>query len=549
MPTAAESQRQSPIWGVTSYFNFEAYGTKLENFRKFRASLRRQGLPLIAVEAALPNRQFELTSEDADILVQRRASAVLWQKERLLNIGIEALPRTCTHVVWMDNDGVFADDQWIPKTLDLLERYAVVQPFGELRRLERGCLPPAPGEPEPPTEYIYNGAVHQAEIDGAMTRILGAPGFAIAARRDLLRSCPLYDKMILGGADALMLGAFMGIPIDRIDYITFLPDALRADAEAWWQTMQRLVGGSVSCLREKAYHLWHGSRSNRHYHHRQWLLRDFDPKTDICLDDEGCWQWSSAKPDLHAAVRGYFQARQEDPSEPDRQLTENIVTEAADTGSAFRMSVDWFSRKIPLWEKHLATLSGRPCLHYLEVGTWEGRSLCWMLKNVLTHPTARATCIDLFPEKPQGHFQTLAEKGAFSPTLHTEACLDHNLGTLGASHKVRKIRGASHDILPTLVENRYDIVYIDADHMAHNVLLDGIYAWKLLKPGGILIFDDYDLARFEDERLNPRQGIDAFLSVYAPYLTVLHDKIQVWIRKERSDLPTWTNAESNSSEG
>ncbi len=39
---------------------------------------------------------------------------------------------------------------------------------------------------------------------------------------------------------------------------------------------------------------------------------DFDPKADIALDHNGCWEWSSDKPELHRRVKQYFASRKED---------------------------------------------------------------------------------------------------------------------------------------------------------------------------------------------------------------------------------------------
>jgi hypothetical protein len=48
-------------------------------------------VPLIAVELGFGD-EFGLTSQDADVLVRVTGSDVLWQKERLLNIGLRHLP-------------------------------------------------------------------------------------------------------------------------------------------------------------------------------------------------------------------------------------------------------------------------------------------------------------------------------------------------------------------------------------------------------------------------------------------------------------------------
>ena len=36
-----------------------------------------------------------------------------------------------------------------------------------------------------------------------------------------------------------------------------------------------------------------------------------------------------------------------------------------------------------------------------------------------------------------------------------------------------------------------DLIYIDGSHLAKDVLSDAILSWKLLKPSGVMIFDDY----------------------------------------------------------
>src|SRR5262249_19120239 len=95
-----ELRADAQLWAVTCYFNPAGYRTKRENFRTFRRHL---GLPLLAVEQGLGGR-FELGPDDADVLVRVPGGDVLWQKERLLTIGIRALPRECELLAWVDCD-------------------------------------------------------------------------------------------------------------------------------------------------------------------------------------------------------------------------------------------------------------------------------------------------------------------------------------------------------------------------------------------------------------------------------------------------------------
>jgi len=95
--------RYATLWGITCYFNPVGYRRRLDNYRIFRQRLK---VPLVAVELSF-DKKFQLASADADILVQLHGSAVLWQKERLLNVALKSLPQVCDKVAWLDCDIVF----------------------------------------------------------------------------------------------------------------------------------------------------------------------------------------------------------------------------------------------------------------------------------------------------------------------------------------------------------------------------------------------------------------------------------------------------------
>ena len=56
---------------------------------------------------------------------------------------------------------------------------------------------------------------------------------------------------------------------------------------------------------------------------------------------------------------------------------------------------DWFSHNIPNWALWLADFKYKPGLRGLEIGSLEGRSAVWLLKNILTHETSSLDCCDL----------------------------------------------------------------------------------------------------------------------------------------------------------
>jgi hypothetical protein len=107
--TVTVKSPQSSLWGVTAFFNPQHYRRRKMLYRVFRERSKQQGLRLLTVELAFNDAPFELHRREAEILIQLRCgeNSVMWQKERLLNIGLNHLPPECTSLVWLDCDVVF----------------------------------------------------------------------------------------------------------------------------------------------------------------------------------------------------------------------------------------------------------------------------------------------------------------------------------------------------------------------------------------------------------------------------------------------------------
>jgi SAM-dependent methyltransferase len=196
----------------------------------------------------------------------------------------------------------------------------------------------------------------------------------------------------------------------------------------------------------------------------------------------------------------------------------------SDAGPVF--SEDWFSVHIPVWTDLLKELVGKPDLRFLEVGVLEGRSVHWLLTNILTHPTSKIVCVDNF----QGGMEHQQGMSYSLPNLsELQSRFMSNIAPFAAQVEVRV--GQSQELLRSEPMYSFDFVYIDGSHKAADVLEDAVLSMRLLKPGGIMIFDDYLWAVFEDPLDNPRPGIDAFLHVFAQQYDLLWFGNQVAVRK------------------
>ena len=306
------------LWAVTSYFNPMRYTQRRANFRLFRDRL---AVPLVAVELAYGD-EFELDDRDADIVLRLRGGSVLWQKERLLNLGMKALPTYCRKVAWVDCDIVFGASDWIKSAKALLEQLAVIQMFDRVHYLAADATP-APDHNANAVEFtrpsfsacIRFSASAATCIAGSFDRREGtcANGFAWAARREIIDRHGLYDANILGGGDTALVAAATNC-FDTVMKYQYMNARQQERYLAWAKPFYETVQGDIGFLRGEIYHLWHGKIENRRARVRHQGLQayHFDPFTDIALDASGCWRWNTQKPEMHEFIRQYFVARQED---------------------------------------------------------------------------------------------------------------------------------------------------------------------------------------------------------------------------------------------
>jgi predicted O-methyltransferase YrrM len=181
---------------------------------------------------------------------------------------------------------------------------------------------------------------------------------------------------------------------------------------------------------------------------------------------------------------------------------------------------DWTSQNIELFNTTLAHLNGAPA-RGLEIGSFEGRSALWFCENILTHPEARLICIDTFVGSAE----------------HSAAGIDctsllqlFQSNTDSVKDKIRAKIGKSSDVLPLIAET-FDFIYVDGSHDPRDVCLDGILAWSLLKPGGVMIFDDFLWGGHLPVHKRPYVGINAFLSIHDKQFEILKSSYALAIRR------------------
>lgn len=195
-------------------------------------------------------------------------------------------------------------------------------------------------------------------------------------------------------------------------------------------------------------------------------------------------------------------------------------------------TADWFSRHIPHWQALFDRLGwdlAAPRIA-VEIGCYEGVSSLWMLRHMLAHPDSRLHCIDSFGGGVE--HSAAAVEGL-------EARFRANIETSGQTRQVTVHVGPSVERLAALLLEGVaaDFVYVDGSHQAPDVLADLVLGLRLLRPGGVMICDDYLWRRpgqaVFDPLDTPKLAVDAFTTIFARQAEVLEGlhNWQVGVRK------------------
>ena len=211
---------------------------------------------------------------------------------------------------------------------------------------------------------------------------------------------------------------------------------------------------------------------------------------------------------------------------------------AALSSSEYEFSNSWFEIAAKgVWEQLIPQIKPRTIL---EVGSYEGASACYLIDRLGAESEIEIHCVDTWVggiENKEGGF-------AAADMNLVELRFRHNLQS--AIRRARKPvnlvvhKQPSDNCLATLIaenkKNYFDLIYIDGSHQAPDVLCDAVLAFRLLKVGGYLFFDDYlwsePLPYGYDPIRCPKPAIDAFVNINIRKLQILPARLyQLYLQK------------------
>ena len=198
--------------------------------------------------------------------------------------------------------------------------------------------------------------------------------------------------------------------------------------------------------------------------------------------------------------------------------------------SEYQFTKDWFGWAPEVWNQLTPLLSGKPGTRsFLEVGSFEGRSSVWIIENMMQD----ADWLDCIDTWEGGEEHGAEDMGS------VEQRFDHNIAVAMSKypertvskHKGRSVTELARQVYEGNIEA--DFIYIDGSHIAKDVLTDACMAWPLLKPKGLMVFDDYLWTPNARDILHrPKAAIDAFINLFAEEVEIVHIGYQLIVRKK-----------------
>lgn len=198
--------------------------------------------------------------------------------------------------------------------------------------------------------------------------------------------------------------------------------------------------------------------------------------------------------------------------------------------SEYEFTQDWFNWAPEVWNQLTPMLLGRAGhRQFLEIGSFEGRSSIWIAENMMQDDDI-LRCIDTWEggeEHGEENMSEVEERFRRNLIVATEKLPRRRI----IQQKGTSVREIARWL--TTDNQHFDFIYIDGSHLAKDVMTDACMAWPLLKPKGLMVFDDYLwVPNARDILHRPKAAIDAFTNLFAEEVEIVHIGYQLIVRKK-----------------
>lgn len=193
------------------------------------------------------------------------------------------------------------------------------------------------------------------------------------------------------------------------------------------------------------------------------------------------------------------------------------------THPKYEFTLDWFQGCEDIWRQLIPLHKPR---RIIEIGSFEGRSACWLIEQCAAEGPLEIHCIDTWAGSIEHQGGQPVDMRAVEQRFDTNTAA----AILAAPHPVSLFKHKSESglALARLIASDpppVDLIYVDGSHLAPDVMTDAVLAFRLLRTGGMMIFDDYFWEPYwlppeaRNPRDTPKLAIDAFWTIFGRRLS------------------------------
>ena len=300
----------SNLVAICAYFNLDNNEARLRNYKQFYEHITEvQGIPLYTIEGYKDAPQVSSFQNTISI----KCSSVVWQKERLLNILLSQLPSEYDSVAWVDCDVTWKGKNIKKEIEKELNTFKILQPWSKCNMIgSNGRAMLWPGR-NAILSTAFCSASHGRLGKFRINPNMSHPGFAWAARRDVIDSVKFYDALVTGAGDIVMCLGFFGDFESKFLKSERMSHYMLDHWNKWAKNANEVIGGNISFVEEEIYHMYHGELKDRRYTKRWRSLAElgYNPYTDIKQDECSPIDWSdTASKELKESVKDYINTKQ-----------------------------------------------------------------------------------------------------------------------------------------------------------------------------------------------------------------------------------------------
>lgn len=301
---------------VTAISNPIGWTSRIKNAVDAIQSWVAEGAKVTVVECATGSRPWSLNELKGINHVSVRSRSVAWNKENLLNIGIQHLPSDAHFICTNDADIHYRKPGWAAEIVNILQLYPVIQPWAD-------CYDLGPNDDHMQAHKsfcklffddkpVYANKEKFWKFDGGPYEYAHS-GFSWAWTRKVLDDIGgLMEFAATGSGDHHMALALIG-QADRS-----MPEGTHQsyiDAVKRWESRALLhINKKISYLPATIEHSFHGAKAKRGYVSRwnMFIEHKFNPIEDLKKNSYGVVEFAGNKPDLERDFDRYLRSREED---------------------------------------------------------------------------------------------------------------------------------------------------------------------------------------------------------------------------------------------